>query len=81
MTKGKRVNLPQCSDYHLIECVYGFVAEEIPEQQQIVSKAIHTAASSRGEFPSSRNGSTAIMPARLVSSSTELQSEAVVKYA
>ena len=60
---------------------YGFVAGEIPEQQQLASRAIHTAASSRGEFPSSRNGSTATMSARLVSSSSGLQSDAVVHYA
>nr|KAJ0215317.1 hypothetical protein LSAT_V11C300135960 [Lactuca sativa] len=52
---------------------------EIPEQQQqLASRAIHTTTSSRGEFPSSRNGSTATVPARLVSNSFGLQSEAVV---
>ena len=63
----------------LIECVYGLVAGEIPEQQQIASRAIHTAASSRGEFPFSRNGSTAIMSARLISSSPGLWSDAVAR--
>ncbi|CAI9300346.1 unnamed protein product [Lactuca saligna] len=58
---------------------YGLVAGEIPEQQQLASRAIHSAASLRGEFPFSRNGSTATMPARLIISSSELWSDAVVR--
>nr|KAJ0192177.1 hypothetical protein LSAT_V11C800435620 [Lactuca sativa] len=49
-------------------CSYDSATGEIPEQQQLASRAIHTAASSRGEFPSSSNGSKATMSARLASS-------------
>ena len=48
------------------------VAGVKPEPQQIDSAAILSAARLRGEFPSSRNGSKATMPARLASSSFQI---------
>ena len=50
-----------------------------PEPQQTDSGAVLSAARLRCEFLSSRNGSTATMPARLVSSSSGPRSDAVVR--
>ena len=49
-----------------------------PEPQQTDSGAVLSAARLRGEFPSSRNGSTATIPTRLTSSSSGPRSDAVV---
>nr|KAJ0194464.1 hypothetical protein LSAT_V11C800404580 [Lactuca sativa] len=51
------------------------LAEEIQEQQPVAFRDTHSAASLRGEFPSSRDGSKAAMPAR-PSVSSGLRSDA-----
>ncbi|CAH1450170.1 unnamed protein product [Lactuca virosa] len=54
---------------------------EFRSSSQTVSDLAPQQPALRGEFPSSRNGSTATMPARLVSSSSGLRSDAVVQCA
>ena len=51
------------------------------EPQQTDSRAVLSAARLQGEFPSSRNESTATTPTRLVSSSSRLRSDVVVRCA
>ena len=55
------------------------IAGKQPEQQSGISHLGVQQSASRGEFPSSRNGSTATMPTRLVSSGSEPWSDAVVR--
>ena len=61
----------------LMEIVAG--VQQKPQRSD--SEAVLSVARLRGEFPSSRNGSTATKPARLVSSSSRLRFDVVVQCA